>query len=147
MPRPELSAKVLRRKLAPTILANIGIAVMQRAKQLCPKWLGKLRDSIHYKVIEDTVYIGTDLEYAYYMEYGRRPGKMPPIENIRKWAKWHGMEGAEWAIAKKIAKEGIKVGTIEHPLETPSGWRPYLRPAVHQMKSEIPRIIRRTIMR
>lgn len=47
-------------------------------------------------------------EYAYYVDKGRKPGKMPPVDNIKKWCKLKGIpEGAAWAIAKNIGKFGI----------------------------------------
>jgi len=47
-------------------------------------------------------------EYSYYVDKGRKPGKMPPVENIQKWCKLKGIpEGAAFAIAKNIGKFGI----------------------------------------
>ena len=54
---------------------NIGLkAVGQRAegyaKEECPVAEGRLRDSISNKVQDKDVYIGTNVEYAPYVEYG-----------------------------------------------------------------------------
>jgi hypothetical protein len=41
------------------------------------------------------------------LEYGRRPGKFPPVEPLERWAMLHGMEkGAGYLIARKIAQSG-----------------------------------------
>lgn len=57
------------------------------------------------------------LDYTYYMQHGRRGGKMPPIAAIEQWIKSKGIIAIErrvkvsalaWAIAKKIAKDGTK---------------------------------------
>jgi hypothetical protein len=37
---------------------------------------------------------------------GRKPGKMPPIEEIAEWIKIRGLDISPWAVAKSIAKKG-----------------------------------------
>jgi hypothetical protein len=37
---------------------------------------------------------------------GRKPGKMPPIEEIAGWIKLRGLEMSPWAVAKSMAKKG-----------------------------------------
>jgi hypothetical protein len=65
-----------------------------------------------------SVTIETDFpDYAYYVEHGRRPGKMPPVKNLVEWCKRHGMSGAEFAIAKNIAKRGTKPHHFLTPLD------------------------------
>lgn len=62
-------------------------------------------------------------EYWKYVEYGRRPGKFPPINNILNWIKIkpvipRPMNGLKpptepqlaFLIARKIARDGIKAG-------------------------------------
>lgn len=52
--------------------------------------------------------------HAGYVEYGRRPGRMPPVDNIALWVALKfgigGMEGRKiaWGIAKKIAARGVR---------------------------------------
>jgi hypothetical protein len=57
--------------------------------------------------------------HAVFVEYGRRPGRMPPVDVLARWAGRKGLAGkgrgkAEravsigWAIAKTIAKHGLK---------------------------------------
>ena len=44
--------------------------------------------------------------YTNFMLYGRKPGKMPPLEPIESWMKAKGLEGSAWAIRKHIADFG-----------------------------------------
>ena len=46
--------------------------------------------------------------YAYFVEYGRKPGKRPPIKPIREWCKVQGLdtERMPYAMANTIAKKG-----------------------------------------
>lgn len=55
------------------------------------------------------------LDYTYYMQNGRKGGKMPPVAAIEQWIKIKGIQpienrikvsGLAWAIAKRIAREG-----------------------------------------
>lgn len=47
--------------------------------------------------------------YAYFVENGRKPGKMPPVEPIREWCELHHLpEGTEWGLRRKIGAKGTK---------------------------------------
>lgn len=74
----------------------------------------------------DMVVISLQLEeYWKYVEYGRRPGKMPPIDNIKEWIKVKPVipdartgkipsaEQLAFLIARKIGREGIPA---RHPI-------------------------------
>lgn len=57
-------------------------------------------------------------DYAYFVEYGRRPGKRPPIEPIRDWCYLHNLpEGMEWYIQKQIGKRGTQGKHFLLPLQ------------------------------
>lgn len=57
-------------------------------------------------------------DYAYFVEYGRRPGKRPPIEPIRDWCYLHNLpEGMEWYIQKRIGKKGTQGKHFLLPLQ------------------------------
>lgn len=53
-------------------LEKVGMVAESYAKALCPVDMGQLRNSISHKVDmgESAVYIGTDIEYAPYVELG-----------------------------------------------------------------------------
>ena len=44
--------------------------------------------------------------YTNFMLYGRKPGRLPPLEPIESWMKAKGLEGSAWAIRTHIAKFG-----------------------------------------
>lgn len=69
-------------------LEMIGLKAEGYAKALCPVDTGNLRNSITHQVslAEDGVYIGTNVEYAPYVELGtskksERPFIRPAVEN------------------------------------------------------------------
>lgn len=67
-------------------LEAIGLTAEGYAKELCPVDTGRLRNSISHAVEGDAVYIGTNVEYAPYVELGTsrmraRPFLGPAAEN------------------------------------------------------------------
>ena len=86
------------------------------------------------KVDEKTLDVGffsSDVEnkgYARYVEYGRKPGKMPPPDILEAWAyKKFRLSHKEarsmaWASARSIAKKGTKARPYFEPA-VESGWR------------------------
>lgn len=56
--------------------------------------------------------------YSIYVEFGRGPGKQPPVRALQLWAKRKlGDENAAFAIARHIGK----YGTNPHPFMRPAG--------------------------
>lgn len=51
-------------------LEMIGLAAEGYAKRLCPVDTGRLRNSITHNQVDDSVYIGTNVEYGPYVELG-----------------------------------------------------------------------------
>lgn len=67
-------------------LEAIGLQAEGYAKLLAPVDTGRLRNSISHEVVQDTVYIGTNVEYAAYQEFGTsrmkaQPYLAPAVEN------------------------------------------------------------------
>ena len=68
--------------------------------------------------------------YAFYVENGRRAGKMPPPDELIQWAykklrlSAEAAKAAGWALAKKIAKAGTKP-------------HPFFKPAIEKNKEKI----------
>lgn len=51
-------------------LEIIGLTAESYAKMLCPVDTGRLRNSISHTADEEAAYIGTNVEYAPFVEYG-----------------------------------------------------------------------------
>lgn len=58
------------RKATARALEKAGLKAEGYAKKLCPVGTGRLRNSIEHKVTDDSVYIGSNVEYAPYVELG-----------------------------------------------------------------------------
>lgn len=65
-------------------LPEIGALISGEAKRLCPVDTGRLRRSIGYSVDENSVSIGTNVEYAPDVEFGTTRIIVGTIENPRK---------------------------------------------------------------
>ena len=62
-------------------LTAIGLAAETHAKEYCPVDTGRLRNSISNTHDEDSAYIGTNVEYAAYVELGTsRRGAKPYLK-------------------------------------------------------------------
>ena len=51
-------------------LETIGRVAERYAKELCPTDTSRLKNSISHETDDDTVYVGTNVEYAPYVEFG-----------------------------------------------------------------------------
>lgn len=60
-------------------LEIIGLKAESYAKRQCPVDTGRLRNSISHATDEDTAYIGTNVEYAPYVELGTSRMKERPF--------------------------------------------------------------------
>jgi len=76
----------------------------------------KARNSLNHIVKGKTLII-SGLARVLFLEFGRKPGQMPPIEPIQKWVESKlgvssdESKGVAFAIAKKIAKKGTDIFT------------------------------------
>ena len=91
----EKALEELQRKKK-TALTEIGERVKSKARVNSPVDTGRLRGSIDYQVSDDTVSIGTNVEYAINLEFGtknqRRQSFLRPARDttdieaiVRKW--------------------------------------------------------------
>lgn len=97
------SAKVLellnqKKKLA---LLAVGAAAEGHAKAITPVDTGRLRNSISHAADNDAAYIGTNVEYAPYVEFGTVHNKAHHM--LKRAATEH---GAEYAAIVKAAMKG-----------------------------------------
>ena len=116
-----------------TILTMVGIKAEKYAKALCPVGTsestgkkgyrgGTLRNSITFDVQGDTLSVGTNVEYAPYVELGTGPYFTPPPE----WEEFSAPGGS-----------GVGHGYV-HP-------RKFLQPALEDHASEYKKIIEREL--
>lgn len=97
------SAKVLellnqKKKLA---LLAVGAAAEGHAKAITPVDTGRLRNSISHAADNDAAYIGTNVEYAPYVEFGTVHNKAHHM--LKRAATEH---GAEYSAIVKAAMKG-----------------------------------------
>lgn len=101
---------------------------------------GMLRNSGSVRPQADgTVDAGFYAEYAYWVEYGRKAGGMPPVKLIKEWVRKKHITSNEkeidsmaFAIAKNIAANGTKA-------------KPFLTPSYEENKSRIDEIMQKAI--
>lgn len=78
-------------------LERIGMQAESFAKKLCPVDTGGLRNSINHEVYEDEAYIGTNKEYAAYVELGTGKyysgGRQDPWVYKDSKGNWHMTHG------------------------------------------------------
>jgi len=92
---------------------------------------GRLKQSISVqKTKEGGRRVGTETGYGLYVEFGRGPGKMPPIDVLTRWVelklkiKGKAAKAVAFMIARKIGKRGTKA-------------QPFLRPAFERTKKRL----------
>jgi hypothetical protein len=66
--------------------------------------------------------IGPSAKYGVYVEFGRRPGRPPPVAALAGWARRHNMN--PYVVARAIGRRGIKP-------------KPFMRPAFEANKGKI----------
>jgi phage gpG-like protein len=99
--QPGLYEKALQQILEDA--ATLGERV---AKGQAPRDTGALKRSIHSTVKPTFATVFSNLNYAVWVEHGRKPGKRPPVDALRGWARRHGWN--PYALAFVIGKFGTK---------------------------------------
>ena len=101
---------------------------------------GMLRNSGSVRPQADgTVDAGFYAEYAYWVEYGRKAGGMPPVKLIKEWVRKKHITSNEkeidsiaFAIARNIAANGTKA-------------KPFLTPSYEENKARIDELMQKAI--
>lgn len=104
-------------------LVNYANAVIMQAKSNLVRngsvAFGNLKNSISYRFDGDILIFEAE-NYYYYVENGRKPGKMPPPSKLEPWVKKKGLKfrdkrgrfithkSTAFLIARSIGKKGIK---------------------------------------
>lgn len=108
----ELVDKLYNSCLLMSRKATLGMNNILRKKLIPPINLGGImsKTAISVTKTDKIITIETHFpDYAYFVEYGRRRGKRPPIEPIREWCFLHNLpSGVEWHIQRKIGEKGTK---------------------------------------
>ncbi len=90
-------------------------ALIQAGKQAT----GTLVQSVNTKVRTDGDRAVIEIyaeDYLRYVDQGRRPGKFPPLQPIKKWVSIKGLPAeAAFPIARKIAMKGINPTRVVNP--------------------------------
>ena len=105
-------------------LHQSGLAIQGEAAILAPTNTGALRQSI--ATVVDTrppfplfVEVGPTVKYGRYVEFGRKPGKMPPVSALEPWVrlklKAKNPRAVAFLIARKIAAEGVEAQPYMFP--------------------------------
>lgn len=97
-------------------LSRISHDEAMRIRAKAPRATGRLQASIRSVKTGFMKYeIGSNLEYAEFADKGRAAGKMPPIDQIRRWllvkgaaTKGKDLNRMAYLVARKIAKYGTK---------------------------------------
>lgn len=68
--------------------------------------MGSITSSIEGAGAALTGRVGPTARYAFWVEHGRRPGRYPPIDAIRGWARRHDIH--PFVVARAIARRGTR---------------------------------------
>ncbi len=97
-------------------LADVGDIIVDNIRIRTPVAItGLARNSINWELKDQgtvlKLIIGSNLVYIRALEFGRRPGSMPPVKAIQEWLEFKRVENAEqvaWAVAISIRDKGTK---------------------------------------
>jgi hypothetical protein len=86
-------------------------------RRLAPRDTGRLQGSIHHTITGAganlTGRVGPSVAYGYWVEYGRRAGRQPPIGAISGWARRHGAN--PFVLARAIGRHGTRKQPFVQP--------------------------------
>lgn len=89
------------------IILEMAIVYSRVSKDNRGKFLNTLEVNVR-EAVESVNLEMTGVDYIEYVDEGRRPGKMPPLRDISKWARSKGIpQKAVFPIAKNIGRFGI----------------------------------------
>lgn len=103
------------RKAVDLALTDIAVEITQDAIQAAPVFTGNLRRSITFTRPYDrrgqrAVDVGVgggkegDFRYALAVEYGRQPGRRPPVDSLKLWVE------RKWGAGRVTGSSGSKTG-------------------------------------
>lgn len=93
------------------VLLRLGERIADDIREEAPEASGDLKRSITHEVSIDGPIVELTVSaarHARFVELGRRAGKFPPLDAIRRWCDDKGIDvRAAFPIARSIAKKGI----------------------------------------
>jgi len=96
-----------------------GELVKQNAARQAPTFEGTLKRSLTNQPskLRTEVFVGASSEkYGYVQEYGRKPGKQPPVKALEKWAQAKlGSSSLAFVVARSIGQKGTKPHPFFYP--------------------------------
>lgn len=105
-------ARNIIQELADHLAGQVGLELVQQGHNNT----GTLIESVRMTVtesLEGVVIECSTLDYGTYLDTGRRPGKMPPVDALKKWVEQRGIASEQreiqsiaFAIGKAIEREG-----------------------------------------
>ena len=78
-------------------------------------YIGRFPSTLRTTITGTTIQFWS-ARYGWFMLHGRGPGKQPPIAAIRDWIDRYNIPRNEWAVAKKIAREGTRGNNFLSPI-------------------------------
>jgi hypothetical protein len=84
--------------------------------------MGSISHSIKQRGSSIEGKVGPSKDYGYFVEYGRKPGKQPPIAAVEGWARRHGI--SPFLVARAIGRKGTKA-------------KPFMAPALEKNERRI----------
>lgn len=142
----------IKKVLMEKALDKVGMFLVNKAMEKCPVDNGQLRASIGYKIVGDTLYIGTNMESGEYVEFGTgvyhisEEGHPEPRsdwfvfpKNARALRFEVGRKGRLAARKPKTQANIVFAKKVHQFGQSP---QPFLRPSVFENISEINKIIR-----
>lgn len=129
------AAKAAAEKAAERALDIIGGKAVEYAVKRCPSRTSNLKNNIYKRVEGDHVLVGTEVEYAPYVELGTGKHYEPPPE----WMEAHGKRGKgrdKWFWFDEKGDKKWHIGFPQKP-------KPFLRPAIKDHLKEYWSIIRK----
>lgn len=78
-------------------------------------YIGRFPSTLRTTITNTTIQFWS-AQYGWFMLHGRNAGKMPPIAAIRDWIDRYNIPRNEWAVAKKIARDGTTGNNFLSPI-------------------------------
>jgi len=78
-------------------------------------YIGRFPSTLRTTITNTTIQFWS-AQYGWFMLHGRDAGKMPPIAAIRDWIDRYNIPRNEWAMAKKIARDGTTGNNFLSPI-------------------------------